>query len=110
MERTVYLAASVLVAVLVLAPVAMAQDLAPGDDDPYGPEQYVVVVGDEELQQVAGQPLPAELPAEPVPVPEAPLADTGGFVAPSVLLSAVALLMLGSGVLAAYAVHRRRGR
>jgi hypothetical protein len=88
----------------------MAQDLAPGDDDPYGPEQYVVVVGDEELQQVAGQPLPAELPAEPVPVPEAPLADTGGFVAPSVLLSAVALLMLGSGVLAAYAVHRRRGR
>jgi hypothetical protein len=109
-KRIIYLAASVLVVVLVLASGALAQDLAPGDDDPYLSEQYVVVVGDEELQQIAGQPLPAGPPAEPVAVPDAPLAETGGFVVPSVLLPAVALLLLGSGVLASYAVHRRRSR
>ncbi len=110
MKRIIYLATSVLVVVLVLAPSALAQDLAPGDDDPYLPEQNVVVVGDEELEQIAGQPLPAGPPAEPVTVPDAPLAEAGGFVAPTVLLPAVALLLLGSGLLASYAVNRRRGR
>ena len=103
------LVAAALVAVLVLAPSASAQDMAPGDDDPYAPEQYVVEVGDDELQQIAGQPLPEQLPAEPVPVPdEATLAQTGG---PAILLPAAATLLLGSGVaLAAYAALRHRGR
>ena len=108
-KRIMCLATAALVAVLVVAPGALAQqyDAAPGDDDPYLPEQNVVVVGHDELQQIAGQPLPQQQPAEPVPVPvEATLAQTGG---PAILLP-VAALLLGSGVLAAYAVLRRRSR
>lgn len=107
-KRIMCLATVALVAVLVLAPGALAQqDAAPGDDDPYLPEQNVVVVGHDELQQIAGQPLPQQQPAEPVSVPvEATLAQTGG---PAILLP-VAALLLGSGVLAAYAVLRRRSR
>jgi len=104
------LAAAAVVAVLLAAPGALAQqyDAAPGDDDPYLPEQNVVVVGHDELQQIAGGPLPQQQPAEPVPVPadEATLAQTGG---PAVLLP-VAAVLLGSGVLAAYAVLLRRAK
>ncbi len=109
MNRIVHLVAAALVAVLILAPSALAQDAAPGDDDPYLPEQNVVVVGDDELQQIVGQPLPQQMPAEPVPVTDEPLAQTGGLVAPSVLLPAAALL-LGSGVMISYAVLRHRSR
>ena len=107
MKRIICLAAAALVAVLVAAPGALAQqyDAAPGDDDPHLPEQNVVVVGHDELQQIAGQPLPQQQPAEPVPVPdEATLAQTGG---PTILLPVLAAVVLGSGVLAAYSVLRR---
>ena len=112
--------AAALVAVLVLAPSALAQDMAPGDDDPYAPEQYVVVVGDDELQQIAGQPLPQQPPDEPIDEPGGPapkegtqpkggsLPKSGGAMTPSVLLLPAAALLLGSGVLG-YAVLRRRG-
>jgi hypothetical protein len=109
-KRIMCLAAAAVVAVLLAAPGALAQqyDAAPGDDDPYLPEQNVVVVGHDELQQIAGRPLPQQQPAEPVPVPddEATLAQTGG---PAVLLP-VAAVLLGSGVLAAYAVLLRRAK
>jgi hypothetical protein len=107
-KRMMCLAAAAVVAVLVAAPGALAQqyDAAPGDDDPHLPEQNVVVVGHDELQQIAGQPLPQQQPTEPVPVPddEATLAQTGG---PTILLPVLAAVVLGSGVLAAYTVLRR---
>jgi hypothetical protein len=84
---------AVVVALRVLLPGALAQDLVPGDDDPHTPEPNAIVVEEEELQRIASQPLP----------------KSGGPVigSLSVVLPAGALL-LGSGVLA-YAVLRRRG-
>ena len=91
MKRLVYLAVATLVAMVVLAPSALAQDAVPaGDDDPLLPEQNVVEVGHEELARIAGQPLP----------------KTGGPELGAVLVPAAALLFLGSGVLA-YVVLRR---
>ncbi len=112
MKRIVYLATAALAAMLILVPAALAQNMVPGDDDPHLPEPNVVVVGShEELEQIAGQPVPSPDPGQhPEQVPAAPpqgLPTTGG-PSPSVILPAAALLLLGSGVLA-YAALRRRG-
>ncbi len=107
-KRMIYSAMTALVAVLVLVPSALAQDVAPGDDDPHSPEQDVVVVEHEELQRVAGQPLPQQRPDPPATVPDGTLAQTGG---PAILVPTAAALLLGSGVLlASYAALRRRRR
>src|ERR687889_1102928 len=102
-KRVVYLATATLAAMLILVPAALAQNMVPGDDDPYSPEPNAVVVGShEELERIAGEPVPAQHPGEP---PEqGGLPKTGG---PSVstLLPAGALLLVGSGVLV-YAVLR----
>ena len=111
-KRITYLATAALVAMLILAPTAMAQDIAPGDDDHFLPEQNVTVVQDDELQQIVGQPHPKQIPDEPVDEPGGPapksdaLPKSGGVAASAVILPA-AVLLLGSGVLS-YAVLRRR--
>ena len=110
MKRVVYLATATLVAMLILAPAALAQNMVPGDDDPYSPEPNAVVVGShEELEQVAGQPVPAQHPGEPPQqVPASPsqgLPKSGGPPV-SLILPAAALLLVGSGVLV-YIVLRR---
>jgi hypothetical protein len=97
---------------LIRTPTAMAQDMAPGYDDPFLPEQNVTVVQDDELQQMVGQPHPKQIPDEPVDEPGGPapksdaLPKSGGVAASAVILPA-AVLLLGSGVLS-YAVLRRR--
>lgn len=92
MKRVVYLATAALVAMLILVPGALAQSGVPGDDDPLLPEPNAIVVSEEELEKIAGQPLP----------------KTGG---PEILgttpMILAAALLLGSGVLA-YAMLRRR--
>jgi len=100
-KRVAYLALAALVALTILAPAALAQDAVPGDDDPYLPEPNAVVVGShEELERIAGQPVPSQPPASQ------PLPKTGGPSVVSAILPAAALLLVGSGVLA-YAVLRR---
>ena len=112
MKRVAYLALAAVVAMLILVPAALAQDAVPGGDDhPHLPEPNAVVVGShEELERIAGQPVPAQHPGEPPEqVPASPsqgLPKTGG-PSVSVILPAAALLLVGSGVLA-YAVLRRR--
>ena len=105
MKRVAYLALAAVVALLILAPTAMAQDMVPaGDDDPNLPEPNAVVVGsNEELERMAGRPVPSQNPGEP-PEKEG-LHKTGG---PSVsaIVPAAALLLVCSGVLA-YGAHRR---
>ena len=110
MKRVAYLALAAVVALLILAPSAMAQDMLPGDDDPMLPEPNAEVVSShEELERIAGQPLPSQGPGEPpLQVPDSPtqgLPKSGG---PSVsaIVPTAALLLVGSGVLA-YAVLRR---
>jgi len=110
-KRIVYLATAAFVAMLILVPAALAQDAVPGDDDPHLPEPNAVVVGShEELERIAGQPVPSQHPGEPPEqVPASPsqgLPQTGG-PSVSVILPAAALLLVGSGVLV-YAVLRRR--
>ena len=110
MKRIVYLATAAFVAMLILVPAALAQDAVPGDDDPHLPEPNAVVVGShEELERIAGQPVPSQHPGEPPEqVPASPsqgLPQTGG-PSVSVILPAAALLLVGSGVLL-YAVLRR---
>ena len=107
MKRLVYLATAALVAMLIVVPAALAQDVVPGDDDPHSPEPNAVVVGShEELERIAGQPVPSQHPGEP---PEqGGLPKTGG-PSVSVILPAAALLLVGSGVLV-YVVLRRRGQ
>ena len=109
-KRLVYLATATLVAMLILVPAALAQNMAPGDDHPHLPEPNAVVVGShEELEQVAGQPVPAQHPGEP---PEqGPASPSGGLPKSGgppvgVILPAGALLLAGSGVFV-YAVLRR---
>jgi hypothetical protein len=109
-KRVVYLATATLAAMLILVPAALAQNMVPGDDDPYSPEPNAVVVGShEELEQVAGQPVPAQHPGEPpeqVPAsPSGGLPKSGGPPV-SLILPAAALLLVGSGVLV-YIVLRR---
>ncbi len=109
MKRMIYLATAALVAMLLLAPAALAQNIAPGDDDPHAPEQGVVEVGShEELQQVAGQPIPSPHPGDhPEPVPAAPTQGLPSTDGPSlVILPAAALLLVGAGILT-YANLRR---
>ena len=79
MKRIVYLATAALVALMILVPIAGAQEYVPVEAEAYVP---VKVEG------------------------YAPLPASGGPAASSVLLPAAALLV-GSGVLA-YAVLRRR--
>jgi hypothetical protein len=119
-KRVVYLATTTLLAMLILVPSALAQDLLPGDDDPFLPEQNVTVLEEAQLEQIAGQPLPSEPPIiEPVPVSgqpsdSAPLPKTGGLEIGSsssawvMVLSASALLLLLSLGGLAYGVSRRR--
>ena len=114
MKRIVYLATAAFVVMLISVPAALAQDAVPGDDHPHLPEPNAVVVGShEELERIAGQPVPSQHPGEPPEqVPASPsqspsqgLPKTGG-PSVSVILPAAALLLVGSGVLA-YAVLRR---
>ncbi len=109
LRRITYLVTAALLTMLIVVPAALAQEEAvPGDDNPHSPEPNAVVVGShEELEQIAGQPVPSQHPGEP---PEHPdqvrgLPKTGG---PSVstILPAAAMLLVGSGVLV-YVVHRR---
>lgn len=107
MKRLVHLATASLVAMLILVPSALAQqDALPGDDHPHLPEPNAVVVGShEELERIAGQPVPSQHPGEP---PEqGGLPKTGG-PSVSVILPAAAVLLVGSGVLAYVVVLRRR--
>jgi LPXTG-motif cell wall-anchored protein len=109
-KRIVYVATAAFVVMLISAPAALAQDAVPGDDHPHLPEPNAVVVGShEELERIAGQPVPSQHPGEPPEqVPASPsqgLPKTGG-PSVSVILPAAALLLVGSGVLA-YAVLRR---
>jgi LPXTG-motif cell wall-anchored protein len=110
-KRVAYLALAAVVAMLILVPAALAQDALPGGDDhPHLPEPNAVVVGShEELERIAGQPVPSQHPGEPpeqVPAPPSQgLPKTGG-PSVSVILPAAALLLVGSGVLS-YAVLRR---
>jgi LPXTG-motif cell wall-anchored protein len=109
-KRIVYLATAAFVGMVILVPAALAQDVVPGDDHPHLPEPNAVVVGShEELERIAGQPVPAQHPGEPPEqVPASPsqgLPKTGG-PSVSVILPAAALLLVGSGVLV-YAVLRR---
>jgi len=120
-KRIVYLTAGALLATLILAPAALAQDAGPGDDDPLSPEQNVVVLEEEALEQAVGKQIPEDIPDEPIDEPGGPapkegtqpkggtLPKSGGVVTPSALLLPTAALLLGSGILG-YAVLRRRGR
>ena len=103
MKRLVCLATASLVAMLILVPAALAQEAVPGDDNPYLPEPDAVVVGSyEELEQIAGKPVPSQHPGEP---PEqGGLPKTGGPTV-SMILPAAALLLVGSGLFV-YVVRR----
>ena len=101
---------AVVVAMAATAGPAMAQEAVPGDDDPHSPEPNAVVVGShEELERVAGQPVPSQHPGpHPEQVPASPsqgLPKTGG-PSVSVILPAAALLLVASGVLGYYVVRR----
>jgi membrane anchored protein len=103
-KRLVCLATASLVAMLILVPAALAQEAVPGDDSPHLPEPNAVVVGShEELEQIAGKPVPSH-PGEP-PEQGGGLPKTGG-PAVRMILPAGALLLVGSGVLV-YGVRRR---
>ena len=91
MRTVVYLATAALVAMLILMPGVRAQSAVPGDDDPLLPEPNAIVVSEEELEKIAGQPLP----------------KTGGPKLLGTPMILAAALLLGSGVLA-YAMLRRR--
>jgi hypothetical protein len=104
-KRISYLAvATLLVAMTVLVPTALAQDLLPGDDDPMTPEPDAIAVSHEQLTQIAGQPPPSQGPtSEPLPQTGGP-----GFGGPAVVLPTAGVLLLSSGVLA-YGVLRKVG-
>ncbi len=112
-KRTTYLAIATLVVMLVLAPAALAQDAVEGEDDVLAAEREATVVEHGELEQIAGQPLPKQVPDEPIDEPGGPapkggtLPKSGGLMTPSALFLPAAALLLGSGVLS-YAVLRRR--
>ena len=115
MKRIVYVATAAFVAMLILVPAALAQDA-----DPHSPEPHPQVATEEELERIAGRPVPAQAPVQQHPgeVPDnpgthsptnqaGPLPSTGG-VSVIVILPAAAVLLVGSGVVA-YAALRRRG-
>jgi LPXTG-motif cell wall-anchored protein len=108
LRRITYLVTTALLTMLIVVPAVLAQEAVPGDDNPHSPEPNAVVVGShEELERIAGQPVPSQHPGEP-PDQGKGLPKTGG---PSVsaVLPAAALLLIGSGVLA-YVVVLRRGQ
>jgi hypothetical protein len=119
-KRIIYLVMAALVAMLILAPAALAQDLVAGEDDVLTPEPEATVLDDAELESVAGQPEPQPPPDEPIDEPGGPapkegtqpkdgsLPKSGGAMTPSALILPAAALLIGSGVLG-YAVLRRRG-
>ena len=113
-KRTTYLAIAALVVMLVLAPTALAQDAVEGEDDVHAAEQEATVVEHGELEQIAGQPLPKQVPDEPIDEPGGPapkggtLPKSGGVMTPSALLLPAATLLLGSGVLSYAALKTRR--
>ena len=113
MKRIIYLVTIALVAMLILAPAALAQDQVEGEDDVLAAEQEATVVEHPELEQIAGQPLPKQVPDEPIDEPGGPapkggtLPKSGGVMTPSALFLPAAALLLGFGVLS-YAVLRRR--
>jgi hypothetical protein len=119
-KRIIYLVMAALVAMLILAPAALAQDLVAGEDDVLTPEPEATVLDDAELERVAGQPEPQQPPDEPIDEPGGPapkegtqpkggsLPKSGGAMTPSALILPAAALLMGSGVLG-YAVLRRRG-
>ena len=118
-KRITYLALAALVAMLILAPVALAQDLVPGDDDPLSPEQNVVVLEEDALEQAVGKQVPEQIPDEPIDEPGGPapkegtqpkggtLPKSGGAAIPPALLLPAAALLLGSGIVT-YALLKRR--
>jgi len=118
-RRITYLAMAALVTMLIMVPAALAQDMVPGDDDPFAPEQGAIVLDDKTLQQAVGAQIPEQIPDEPIDEPGGPapkegtqpkggaLPKSGGVATPSALLLPAAALLLGSGVLG-YAVIRRR--
>ena len=92
---------------LIVVPAVLAQEAVPGDDNPHSPEPNAVVVGShEELEQIAGKPVPSQHPGEP-PDQGGGLPKTGG-PSVSVILPVGALLLVGSGVMAYAVVVRRR--
>ena len=104
-----YLAAASFLAMLILMPTALAQNLYAGDHDPFSPEPNATVESDVQLQQEAGQPEPPPPTTEPVPAPDNPsytgpqLPGTGGLKIGSVVLpvlSGSVLFLVGLGVLA----------
>ena len=119
MKRITYLALAALVAMMIMVPAALAQDMVAGDDDPLAPEQNVVVLEEDALEQAVGKQVPEQIPDEPIDEPGGPapkegtqpkggaLPKSGGVATPSALLLPAAALLLGSGVLG-YAVIRRR--
>ncbi len=108
-KRIMYLATAALVFMLIVAPTALAQDVHPADDHPHQPEPHPQVASHEELQQIAGQPVPSPHPGQhPGEVPHSPTQQMPATGGPSVILPVATLLLLGSGVLA-YAAFRRRG-
>ena len=119
MKRITYLALAALVAMLILAPAALAQDAGPGVDDPLSPEQNVVVLEVDALEQTVGKQLPEHIPDEPIDEPGGPapkegtqpkggaLPKSGGLATPSALLLPAAALLLGSGIVT-YALLKRR--
>jgi hypothetical protein len=119
-KRIIYLVTVALVAMLILAPAALAQDQVEGEDDVLTAEPEATVVEHVELEKIAGQPLPNQAPDEPIDEPGGPLPKdetqpkggalpkSGGVMTTSGLLLPAAALLLGSGILG-YAVLRRRG-
>ena len=119
MKRITYLVMAALVAMLILVPAAVAQDAGPVDDDPLSPEQNVVVLEEEALEQAVGKQVPEQIPDEPIDEPGGPapkegpqpkggtLPKSGGVATPSALLVPAAALLLGSGIVT-YALLKRR--
>ena len=83
MSRITYLVVAALLAMLILLPVAVAQDT-----DPFMPEENAVVVDDAQLQQIAGQPEPPPPTGEPLPA-------TGGLQVSMLVVPAALLMSLG---------------
>jgi hypothetical protein len=65
-KRIMYLVMAALVAMLILAPAALAQDVVEGEGDVLAAEWEATVLEHGELEQIAGQPLPKQAPDEPI--------------------------------------------
>jgi hypothetical protein len=113
-ERIVYLATAALVAMLFLAPAALAEEeeeFVAVEKDLMAEEQEATVVEHEVLEQTPDEPI--DEPSGPAPKEGTQpkggaLPKSGGAMTASALLLPAAALLLGAGVLG-YAVLRRRG-